>query len=358
MKRLKSFWLRGKYCRYELILPLLLILAIELEAHSTIHFHYSTPNPSKEKLNLSSETAPNPYLKDWQDIGEFRNSTYDYAPYSGTSKLGYTNYRIKILANKVQSLELDFSLEIAFNGGARFRGWGNHISCFINGDIEEINHTILLHPLNAQKAEILFLDFPQCRLIATRDSQNLHIEQDKQSKALSACAFLEQKCEFDALEMNYIAQDYYKIKAGFDCQKAGTLTEKAICANADLAESDRAINVLYLGAREATKEFALDEADMRNLPIKQNLSEQEKQKLVSLLQEKLEIYREALYRELLDKQRAYLKKRESCKGEVECIRETLDDRMLDLAYLSPYLYIVENRLLQDPSLQRFFDIEK
>lgn len=90
---------------------------------------------------------------------------------------------------------------------------------------------------------------------------------------------LEQKCEFDAPEINYIAQDYYKIKAGFDCQKAGTLTEKAICANADLAESDRAINVLYLGAREATKEFALDEADMRNLPIKQNLSQQERQSL-------------------------------------------------------------------------------
>lgn len=344
--RLKSFLLQGRHSLYGLVLLLLLALVIESRARTTTHFYYSTPNPTKEE-----------FLKDWQDIGEFSFIDYNYAPYSGTSRLGYTDYRIKILASKVQSLELDFSLEIAFNGGARIRNWGNYNSCY-NEESEEVNHTILLRPLSAQKAEIIFPEFPQCKLLATRDSQNLRIEQDEQSKTTNACAFLEQKCEFDAPEMNYIAKDYYKIKAGFDCQKAGTLTEKAICANADLANDDRAINVLYLGAREEIKEFALDEAEIENLPLKQNLSKEERQKLILLLQEKFEAQREALYQRLLQEQRTYLKKRESCKGEAECIKKILDDRVSDLIHLSPYLYIVENRLLKEPSLQKFFDIEK
>lgn len=308
--------------------------------------------------NLIPDSAPNPYIKDWQDLAEFKNVNYNYALNSGTSKLGYSDFRIKILKNTPQFLELDFSLEIAFNGGARIRELGNHNSCYIDGEYKKIDESILLKPLSAQKAEIIFPNYPKCKLIATRDSKNLAIKEDEQSKAANACANLMQKCEFDAPEMKYIAQEYYKIKAGFDCQKASTLTEKTICKDADLAHGDRAINTLYFGAREAVKDFMLDKSHIEHLPIKQNLSKKKKQELLSLLQENIATQKDTLYKSLLVEQRAYLKKRELCRGNVSCIKDVLNDRVMDLIYLSPYKYIVENKLLNEPSLQKFFDVNE
>lgn len=340
---------------YKLLLFCFLISVVGAK-DSNFTFRINQQIKISKSENLIQDSAPNPYIKDWQDLADFKNVNYNYAPYSGTSKLGYRDFRIKILNSSPQFLELEFSLEIAFNGGSRIRNWGNHISCYIDGESKKIDESILLKPLSAQKAEIIFPNFPKCKLIATRDSKNLYI--NEQSKAENSCANLVQKCEFDAPEMNYIAQEYYKIKAGFDCQKASTNTEKAICKDADLAHGDMAINTLYLGAREALKDFILDESHIEQLPIKQNLSKKKKQKLLSLLQEKIVKEKDTLYQKLLVEQRAYLKKRESCKGNVGCIKDVLNDRVMDLIYLSPYKYIVENKLLNEPSLQKFFDVNK
>lgn len=297
-------------------------------------FEALTPKALLDSKNKDSYafSQSNPYLKDWNDIGEFFASNYYYAPYSGTSRLSGETFEIKILESNPQFLSLGFSLERLINGGARIRTWGNEGSCASDEGITN-RPPAFLYPLNAQKAEIFFPDFPQCKLLATRDSHNLHLEQEEQSKATQACAFLEQKCEFDVREESYIAKDYYKIKAGFDCTKAGTLTEKSICKDKFLANSDRIINILYLGAREHIKEIAVEEFTLKHngqqvsmQNIAADKADLELSRLKATLQEELEKQKSLVLKKFLQDQREYLRERENCKGNQECIKRIMDKR--------------------------------
>lgn len=74
----------------------------------------------------------------------------------------------------------------------------------------------------------------------------------------------------------------------FDCQKAATLTEKALCREPRLWAKDRAMNAIYFFIR------SYDNAKVRKA--------------------------------LLANQREWLKKRNSCEGDMACLSRSYDDR--------------------------------
>ncbi|MCX2717422.1 hypothetical protein OQH61_06710 [Helicobacter sp. MIT 21-1697] len=293
-------------------------------------------------------------LEHWSDIEEFSHSDYFYAPYSGTSRLSSNAFSIKILKHNENTLQLGFLLESAINGGARLREWGNEGSCYKENEIKD-EPIVLLQPLSPTKAQILFPAFPQCTLIAQRDSSHLRIDIEEH-KANKACAFLKQKCTFDVGEEYYIADEYYKLKAGFDCTKARSASEKSICSNPSLADQDRVNNVLYLGAREYIKTLALEEVMSYTYKDNQesiNINELDS-KLINTLQQELEAQKTLMLKELLNTQRAYLKKRESCRGNAKCIKEVMSERFYELDYPSPREEIRDI----DEALQKFIPQRK
>ncbi|WP_334092376.1 hypothetical protein [Helicobacter typhlonius] len=279
------------------------------------------------------QTHTNPYLKSWSDIGEFFASDYFYAPLSGTSRLSSNFFSIKILKHNKNTLQLGFLLEKAINGGARLREWGNEGSCYRNNESKG-KPIALLKPLSPTQAQILFPAFPQCTLMAQRDAQYLYINIKKQ-KANKACAFLEQECEFDVGEEYYITDKYYKLKAGFDCTKARSASEKSICSDPSLANDDRINNVLYLGAREYIKNLALEELTLYTDKNNEVSINELDSKLINTLQQELETQKSLLLKKLLNTQRDYLKNRESCSDDKECIENVMHNRFGELDYPFP-----------------------
>ena len=287
----------------------------------------ATSSLASQKDSTLKQTYTNPHLKDWSDIGEFFASDYFYAPLSGTSRLSSDEFSIKILKHNKNTLQLGFLFEKAINGGARLREWGNEGSCYRNNESRD-EPTALLKPLSPTQAEILFPDFPQCTLMVQRDSQHLYINIEEQ-KTNKACAFLEQECEFDVGEEYYITDKYYKLKAGFDCTKARSATEKSICSNPALANQDRMNNTLYFGTREWIKEMDLSDF---TLPHSEEYIEISKlnSNLLIALQQKLDKQKSLILNKLLNIQRNCLKKRESCKGNEECIEQAMNEQFIDL----------------------------
>lgn len=296
----------------------------------------ATSSLASQKDTMPKQAHINPYLKSWSDIGEFFASDYFYAPLSGTSRLSSNEFSIKILKHNKNTLQLGFLLEKAINGGARLREWGNEGSCYRNDESRD-EPTALLKPLSPTQAEILFPDFPQCTLMAQRDSQHLSINIEEQ-KTNKACAFLEQKCSFDVGEEYYITDKYYKLKAGFDCTKARSATEKSICSNPSLANNDRINNTLYLGAREYIKNLALEDEFTLYTDTDENnrvsINELDS-KLIATLQQELETQKSLLLKKLLNTQREYLKRRESCSGNSECIGNVMEERFSELGFNFP-----------------------
>lgn len=285
----------------------------------------ATSSLASQKDSTLKQT--NPHLKDWSDIGEFFASDYFYTPLSGTSKLSGNEFSIKILKHNKNTLQLGFLLEKAINGGARLRDWGNEGSCYRDDESKD-EPIALLKPLSPTQAQILFPAFPQCTLMAQRDTQYLYINIEEQ-KTNKACAFLEQECSFDVREEYYITDKYYKLKAGFDCTKARSATEKSICSNPALANQDRMNNTLYFGTREWIK--GMDLSDF-TLPHSEEYIEISKlnSNLLIALQQKLDKQKSLILNKLLDIQRNCLKKRESCKGDEECIEEAMNEQFIDL----------------------------
>ncbi len=279
------------------------------------------------------QTHTNPYLKSWSDIGEFFASDYFYAPLSGTSRLSSNFFSIKILKHNKNTLQLGFLLEKAINGGARLREWGNEGSCYRDNESKD-EPIALLKPLSPTQAQILFPAFPQCTLMAQRDAQYLYINIEKQ-KVNKACAFLEQECEFDVGEEYYITDKYYKLKAGFDCTKARSASEKSICSDPSLANDDRINNVLYLGAREYIKNLALEELTLYTDKNNEVSINELDSKLINTLQQELETQKSLLLKKLLNTQRTYLKNRESCSDDKKCIKNVMEERFGELDYPFP-----------------------
>ncbi|MCX2683385.1 hypothetical protein OQH60_05960 [Campylobacter sp. MIT 21-1685] len=293
-------------------------------------------------------------LEHWSDIEEFSHFDYFYAPYSGISRLSSNAFSIKILKRNENALQLGFLLQRVINGGARFRDWGNEGSCYKEDESKD-GHIALLQPLSSTKAQILFPTFPQCKLMAQRDSKHLSINIEEQ-KANKACAFLLQKCESDVGEEYYIPDEYYKLKAGFDCTKARSASEKSICSNPSLADQDRVTNVLYLGAREYIKNLTLEEVISYTYKDNQasiNINELDS-KLINTLQQELETRKTLILKELLNTQRAYLKKRESCRGNAKCIKKVMSERFDELDYPFPR----EEIRNIDEALQKFISQRK
>lgn len=306
----------------------------------------ATSSLASQKDSTLKQT--NPHLKSWSDIGEFFASDYFYAPLSGTSRLSSDEFSIKILKHNKNTLQLGFLFEKAINGGARLREWGNEGSCYRNNESRD-EPTALLKPLSPTQAEILFPDFPQCTLMVQRDSQHLYINIEEQ-KTNKACAFLEQKCSFDVGEEYYITDKYYKLKVGFDCTKARSATEKSICSHYSLANNDRINNTLYLGAREYIKNLALEDEFTLYTDTNENnrvsINELDS-KLINTLQQELETQKSLLLKKLLNTQRAYLKKRESCNGNKECIKDVMEERFSELGFNFPRDEIEDiNKVLQ------------
>jgi uncharacterized protein YecT (DUF1311 family) len=80
------------------------------------------------------------------------------------------------------------------------------------------------------------------------------------------------------------------IKPSFDCAKAGTPTERAICSDADLAELDLRLNKLY----------------------------------------------KPLAAQLRDSQREWFKKRDQCGGSIECLEREYNERIIFLEQQTEY----------------------
>lgn len=273
----------------------------------------------------------NPYLKDWSDIGKFFASDYFYASNSGSTKISADYFNIEILKHNKDTLQLGFSLESHINGGARIRNWGNEGSC--GEDDEDKNQMnvaplTLLKPLSPTRAQILFPDFPQCTLNVERDSSNLRIDIEKQ-KTNQACVFLNQKCEFDVGKEYYITDKYYKLKAGFDCTKARSATEKSICSNPTLANQDRKNNTLYFGTRKWIEGMELGDFTLPNSE-KSIIASTLDLALLTALQQELDTQKGLMIKKLLNLQRSFLRKQESCKGEKECIDRVMDEQFTEL----------------------------
>ncbi|WP_416824842.1 hypothetical protein, partial [Helicobacter ganmani] len=266
------------------------------------------------------QTHTNPYLKSWSDIEKFFASDYFYAPLSGTSRLSSNFFSIKILKHNKNTLQLGFLLEKAINGGARLREWGNEGSCYRDNESKD-EPIALLKPLSPTQAQILFPAFPQCALMAQRDAQYLYINIEKQ-KVNKACAFLEQECEFDVGEEYYITDKYYKLKAGFDCTKARSASEKSICSNPALANQDRENNTLYFGTRGWIEGMDLSDFTLPHSEEYIDISKLDSNLLIAL-QQKLDKQKGLMIKKLLNIQRNCLKKRESCKGNEECINQVM-----------------------------------
>lgn len=301
----------------------------------------ATSSLASQKDSTLKQT--NPYLKDWSDIGEFFASDYFYTPLSGTSKISANYFDIEILKHNKDTLQLGFLLERHINGGARERAWGNEGSCY--RDYESKDGPIaLLKPLSPTQAQILFPAFPQCTLMTQRDSQYLYINIEEQ-KANKACAFLEQECSFDVGEEYYITDKYYKLKVGFDCTKARSATEKSICSHPALANQDRMNNTLYFGTREWIKEMDLSDFTLPHSEESIDISKLDSNLLIAL-QQKLDKQKGLMIKKLLNIQRNCLKKRESCKGNEECIEQVMSEQFIDLGgYSNTRFYNEINKAL-------------
>ena len=58
-------------------------------------------------------------------------------------------------------------------------------------------------------------------------------------------------------------------------------------------------------------------------------------KLINTLQQELETQKSLLLKKLLSTQREYLKKRESCSGNSECIGNVMEERFSELGFNFP-----------------------
>ncbi len=302
----------------------------------------ATSNLASQK-DTPKQGHTNPYLKSWSDIEKFFASDYFYAPLSGTSKLSSNFFSIKILKHNKNTLQLGFLLEKAINGGARLREWGNEGSCYKDNESKD-EPIALLKPLSPTQAQILFPAFPQCALMAQRDAQYLYINIEKQ-KVNKACAFLEQECEFDVGEEYYITDKYYKLKAGFDCTKARSASEKSICSNPALANQDRENNTLYFGTRGWIEGMDLSDFTLPHSEEYIDISKLDSNLLIAL-QQKLDKQKGLMIKKLLNIQRNCLKKRESCKGNEECINQVMYEQFIDLGgYSQEFFYNEVNEAL-------------
>ncbi|WP_394909857.1 lysozyme inhibitor LprI family protein [uncultured Helicobacter sp.] len=246
----------------------------------------------------------NDTLTQWRDIEEFKHTDMHFSGYTdigGHSPINFNTYIIKIVGNEAReakdSIPLTFELERVISGGNRIRSWGNKKGgCSDDGDTTKhkaLYPTILLKPSSEREARLVFPDFKGCVLEVTRlDSNTLRIEGLENPK----CSFLQQKCFFDVGEEVYIAREYRKIEAGFDCAKAQSASERAICANADLAYLDREVNVLYEALRKNAKDIAKAMGDSSDKAV-------------------------------LDSQRAYLKQRNTCWNDTQCLQKTMQERI-------------------------------
>lgn len=106
--------------------------------------------------------------------------------------------------------------------------------------------TFILKPLNSTQAYITQLDTdPECGImIEKRDEFSLRIY-PFQNK--SACESL--------YTQGILTDVYYNIQPSFECAKAQTQDEIAICQNTDLAKADRELLILLESAKDLVQEY-------------------------------------------------------------------------------------------------------
>lgn len=208
-------------------------------------------------LCLSVNINAHTFMNDWSDIAEYSFENLSPNIINPTQNaINRDTFTINLVKQNKNNFIIAFTLDRVVNGGVFLDSYysdGRDEYCDEDYPCPD-KLLVTLTPINSTKAIISFDKIPSCTLEAFKNTSNTLIIKGLES---SNCKPLKQIDEYygDSYKVSFINENYYKIKAGFDCTKARTKAENIICQNKDLALLDREVNDrVYEGIRKRQEE--------------------------------------------------------------------------------------------------------